>query len=140
MFYIELDGNIVLFSESREEITNTVNRYTPQYQGLEIKETDRPIVDFQFADTIEYDMEKDKKEKERIAMLKMTPLDFLKAIQSLGVSYQQIKALCDANDQVDMELRFCNHVYRGNPLLDQLASQFGVTSAQLDTLFETYGT
>lgn len=78
-------------------------------------------------------------EKERIAKLKMTPLDFIKCLESLGVAYTQIKALCDANEAVDKELRFCSNVYRGNALLDQLCGQFGVTPAQLDEIFKQYG-
>lgn len=74
-----------------------------------------------------------------VNQLRMTPLDFIKAIETLGVSYKQIKALCDANEEVDKELRFCNHVYRGNPLLDKLCSQFGIIPKQLDDLFKEYG-
>lgn len=77
-----------------------------------------------------------QKEKERIAMLKMTPRDFLLACtQKLGIKWTKLKELMDTNAQVAIELQFCNHVYRGNPLLDQLAGQFGVTPEQLDNLF-----
>lgn len=78
-------------------------------------------------------------EKARIAKLKMTPLDFIKCLEILGVQYAQIKALCDANEAVDKELRFCSNVYRGNALLDQLCGQFGVTPEQLDEIFKQYG-
>lgn len=81
-----------------------------------------------------------EKEKERVAMLKMTPRDFLLAITNMGVEWTAIKALMDSNPQVAIELQFCNHVYRGNPLLDQLAGQFGVTPKQLDELFKAKGT
>ena len=138
MYYIEKNNKIVLFNENRKKIEDTMV-FIPEYQDLEIKETDRPIVDFEFADTEEYQKKEEQKEKERVARLKMTPLDFLKCLQGIGVTYEQIKQLCDSNSQVDMELKFCNHVYRGNPLLDQLAGQFNVTSEQLDTLFKTYG-
>lgn len=74
-----------------------------------------------------------------IAYLRMTPLDFINAIETLGVEYEQIKALCDSNLEVEKQFRFCNHVYRGNPLLDQLCGQFGITSEQLDELFKKYG-
>ena len=81
-----------------------------------------------------------KKEKERVAMLKMTPRDFLLAITNMGVEWTAIKALMDSNPQVAIELQFCNNVYRGNPLLDQLCGQFNVTSEQLDELFKAKGT
>lgn len=79
----------------------------------------------------------EQKEKERVAMLKMTPRDFLLACtQQLGIEWSAIKALMDSNPQVAIELQFCNFVYRGNPLLDQLCGNFNVTSEQLDELFK----
>lgn len=86
-----------------------------------------------------YQKEQEEAEQERVKMLKMTPLDFINAIETLGVEYAQIKALCDSNLEVEKQFRFCNHVYRGNPLLDQLCGQFGITSEQLDELFKKYG-
>lgn len=53
MFYIEKDNKIVLFDENEQKLADTM-AFMPQYAGLEIRETDRPIVDFQFADTEEY--------------------------------------------------------------------------------------
>ena len=84
--------------------------------------------------------EKLEEETKRIAMLKMTPLDFIKALEEVGVSYSQIKELCNTNEEVEKQLRFCNHVYRGNPLLDKLCGSFNVTSEQLNELFKKYGT
>lgn len=81
-----------------------------------------------------------EKEKERVAMLKMTPRDFLLAITNMGVEWTAIKTLMDSNPQVAIELQFCNNVYRGNPLLDQLCGQFNITSEQLDELFKAKGT
>lgn len=81
-----------------------------------------------------------EKEKERVAMLKMTPRDFLLAITNMGIEWAAIKALMDSNSQVAIELQFCNNVYRGNPLLDQLCGQFNITSEQLDELFKAKGT
>lgn len=53
MFYIEKDGRIVLHNEDSTILQNTL-LCMPQYQGLEVQETDRPIENFQFADTPEY--------------------------------------------------------------------------------------
>lgn len=54
MFYIEDENDqIVLFDKDKEKIQNTLI-FMPQYADLEIKETDRPIENFQFADTEEY--------------------------------------------------------------------------------------
>lgn len=86
-----------------------------------------------------YEAEKAQKERERIAMLKMTPRDFLLAITSMGIDWADIKSLMAQNPQVEIELNYCQYVYRGNPLLDDLCGNFGVTPEQLDELFITKG-
>lgn len=85
------------------------------------------------------DEEKEQEEKKRVAMLRMTPRDFLLAITGMGVDFAKIKELMATNPQVEIELNYCNYVYRGNALLDQLCGQFGITTAQLDELFKSKG-
>lgn len=135
MYYVEVNNKIILFDTVREKIENTL-RCMPQYQGVEIQETDRPIVDFEFADTPEWEEKQAQKEHARIMELKMTPLDFLKAIGKLGVTYATVKQIMDENPEVDMEMRFCQNVYRKHPMIEQFATQFGITSEQLDNIFK----
>lgn len=100
------------------------------------------VIDFRENDIValkETDEELSQREKERIAMLKMTPRDFLLAVVDMGVDYSKIKELMASNPQVEIELQYCNNVYRGNPLLDQLCGNFGVTAEQLDELFKAKG-
>lgn len=100
------------------------------------------VIDFRENDIValkETDEELAQKEKERTSMLKMTPRDFLLAVVDMGVDYTKIKELMASNPQVEIELQYCNNVYRGNPLLDQLCGNFGVTAEQLDELFKTKG-
>lgn len=53
-YYVEDENNkIVLYNENLAKVQNTL-LCMPQYQNLEIKETNRPIVNFEFADTYEY--------------------------------------------------------------------------------------
>lgn len=52
-YYIENDNKIILFDNNRQKLENTLS-LMPEYKVLEIKETNRPIIDFQFADTEEY--------------------------------------------------------------------------------------
>lgn len=132
MFIARQGEHIALTDTTRENL----ERRTIMMPNITIEETD---IDYQLVGgeyvTPEVAVQK---EKERIAMLKMTPRDFLLACtQKLGIEWSKLKELMDANVQVAIELQFCNHVYRGNPLLDQLAGQFGVTSEQLDNLFKT---
>ena len=56
MYYIEKDNKIVLFHEDKGVLENTL-KFTPEYADLEIQETERPIVNFRFADTPEYEEE-----------------------------------------------------------------------------------
>ena len=85
------------------------------------------------------DEQKELEEKKRVAMLRMTPRDFLLAITQMGVDFAKIKELMATNPQVEIELNYCNYVYRGNALLDQLCGQFGITTTQLDELFKSKG-
>lgn len=80
--------------------------------------------------------EKEAKEK---AQLHMLPLDFVNGLEELGVTFEQLEALAKANTEVRKQLRLCTHVYRGNPLLDELCGNFGVTPEQLDLLFKEKG-
>lgn len=62
-YYIEQEERIVLFDTDRARLENTL-KFTPQYQGLEIKETDRPIENCEWADTPEYIAKKHRQELE----------------------------------------------------------------------------
>ena len=134
MFIAKQNDLIVLTGDSREAL----EKATLLMPNITIEETDIEYVNVggEYV-TPEVAIEK---EKERVAMLKMTPRDFLLAITNMGVEWSAIKALMDSNPQVAIELQFCNNVYRGNPLLDQLCGQFNVTSEQLDELFKAKGT
>ena len=134
MYIARQNDLIVLTGESREAL----EKATLLMPNITIEETDIKYVNVggEYV-TPEVAIEK---EKERVAMLKMTPRDFLLAITNMGVEWTAIKALMDSNPQVAIELQFCNNVYRGNPLLDKLCGQFNVTSEQLDELFKAKGT
>lgn len=62
-YYIEKDNKIVLHDTDKTRLVNTL-KFTPQYKGLEIKETNRPIENCQFADTDNYLAKKHKQEVE----------------------------------------------------------------------------
>ena len=113
--------NIVCL-EIPEEVYNNIDHYI--YQDGEI------ILD------PDYEQKQEQKERERVAMLHMTPLDFLKAIIKMGISYDTIKGIMEANPEVDMEMKYCQNVYRGHPMVNQFATQFGVSQEQLDYIFK----
>jgi len=70
-----------------------------------------------------------------LSMLKMTPLDFLKALLQLGISYDTIKSIMEANPAVEMEMKYCQNVYRGHPMITQFAQQYGISDEVLDAIF-----
>lgn len=130
--FIARQGNLIVLTDTTRE---NLEKRTIMMPNITIEETN---VDYQLVggEYVTPEIAVQKK-KERVAMLKMTPRDFLLACtQKLGIEWTKLKELMDTNAQVAIELQFCNHVYRGNPLLDQLAGQFGVTSGQLDNLFK----
>lgn len=110
MFYIEENNKIVLADENKQKLENTL-LFMPQYANLEIKETDRPIIDFKFADTDEYKAEQEKKEKERINGLTITAWDFVRAIKTLGVTDDQVLQIMEARPDIKLELTLCQNVY-----------------------------
>ena len=116
MFYIQQNEKIVLFDENLETLQSTLV-FMPQYQGLEIVETDRPIVDFQFADTEEYIAEQTQKEKERIANLFLTGADVERGIyQAKGMDFDDIVALVTQLQPEGLDIKAlyepCNFRYR----------------------------
>ncbi len=135
MYYVENTEKIVLFDEDKNKLQNTI-AFMPQYSGLEIKETNRPIVNFQFADTEEYKQELAQKEIDRIKSLKLTKRVFAIALQQFGITYTQLKALIATNEQAQLEWDLCVELERANPLLDIMAAQMGITSEQLDYMFQ----
>lgn len=112
MFYIEQDNKILLFNEDKAVLENTL-LFTPQYQGLSIQETDRPIENFEFADTEEYLTKKQEEEAMKINLLTMTPLDFIKVLEQAGLTLEQINTFLDNNLEIKTQLQYCSNVYCG---------------------------
>lgn len=75
-------------------------------------------------------------EKERIAKLTCTKRVFALMLQELGITYAILKQLISTNEQAQLEWDLCVELERGNPLLDIMANQLGITSEQLDGLFK----
>ena len=87
------------------------------------------------SDTEEYKKKQELKEKEKIARLNMTKLDFVNALEEYGITYSQIKELLANNDDAHKQWELCERVYRFNSLLDELGAILGITSEQLDAIF-----
>lgn len=83
-----------------------------------------------------YEKEQEKKEQVRVARLNMTKLDFSNCLIEVGVSYTQLKELLANNEEAQRQWDLCERVYRFNSMLEQLASELGITPEQLDMMFK----
>jgi hypothetical protein len=129
---------------TEEERANFIVEYNHN-QGLLIEETDKALyalepneIMFDGEPTINpnYEAEQELKERERVNKLTCTKRVFALMLQELGITYAQLKELIASNEQALLEWDLCVELERGNPLLDIMASQLGITSAQLDGLFK----
>ena len=120
--------------------------FTPQYAGLEIKVTDRPIVDFEWADTPEWEAEQARKEREKLDGLALTPSDVERALyKAKGMDFDDLKALiAQQAPQLDIKalaIEFrANNFYRGVTigemrLIDAVGAMLGYSPEDMDYLF-----
>lgn len=146
-YYIEDKKQIVVCEQSKEQLLTTL-KFMPQYQDLEILETEKEIINFEgklyFKDDIQEEIE--QKERERIGNLSLTRGDVFRALfQAKQVTRDEIRAMIKNNElisEVQRELALIDfdealHFYRGNTLIDTLGLALGITSEQLDKFFET---
>ena len=100
--------------------------------GYKIEETDTALQAWGYTNE-----ELDKIEKERISNLKCTKRVFVLILEQMGLDYfKQIEPLINNNRQAKLEWELCVELERSNSLLDILAKELGVTSTQLDKLFQ----
>ena len=79
-----------------------------------------------------------QKERERLNMLSMTALDFIKALQSFGLTLEQINAYLEANLAVKMQLTYCQNVYCGivKALMPVTVGDITITADMIETVFK----
>lgn len=136
-YYIHIENNKIISSGE-----------FPMGEGFQSIEVTEEIYNSFIEDNLRYiwdgekiienpNYEKDKADAEhaRIMEMKMTPLDFLKAIEQYDITYDMVKQFMAENPLIERELRFCQFVYRKHPMLDELAT-YGITSEILDTIFK----
>ena len=78
-YYIEKDNKIIFVDTDLERLQSTVS--IGEYSTLEIQETERPIENFEFADTSEYIAEQEAKAKSAIV------LDYKDLFKELDITY-----------------------------------------------------
>lgn len=112
--------------------------------GCVIEETENSLQAWEYTKE-----EKKEMEKERIRMLKLTRGDVFRGLlQAKHITKQQIRAIIEKMPETTEEEIFKKQLafidfddalefYRGNPLIDEVGKQLGLTTKQLNNFFET---
>ena len=78
----------------------------------------------------------EEQEKERVGNLTCTKREFALVLKDLGISYNQLKSAIEENESAQLEWDLCTELVRKNPLLDEMAAKFNVSSERLDDIFK----
>lgn len=132
MFIAKQGEKIIIVKETMEELLQVLN-----YNNYAIvEETD---IDYQMYNGEYHTPEEiEQLEQERINNLSMTPLDFIKVLQSLGLTLEQINLFLDANIEIKTQLLYCNHVYCGvvKQFLPIEIGGIEITEEMIEQIFE----
>ena len=136
MYYVEKENKIVLYDEDKEKLENTL-ALMPDYKGLEIQETERPIENFEFADTDEYKQKAAQEERRRLNLLNLTKADVLLALyEDKGLTPDDIKTMLKDNVPALIKFDYASSYYRGDEVVNALGLALGYTTEEMDYLFE----
>lgn len=136
MYYVEKENKIVLYDEDKEKLENTL-ALMPDYKGLEIQETERPIENFEFADTDEYKEKQAQEERRRLNLLNLTKADVLLALyEDKGLTPDDIKEMLKDNVPALIKFDYASSYYRGDEVVNALGLALGYTEKEMDYLFE----
>lgn len=83
-----------------------------------------------------------KREEDRINALTMTPLDFIKFLEDLGITYSEIQAYLTNHQELDKQLKYCQNVYCGvvKQLLPLTVGNVVITTELVERAFKAkYG-
>lgn len=151
-YYIQDENNnIVLFDTDLDKIKNTLE-FMPQYQDLEIQETEREItiLDNEFVFVDEHKEEIEKRERKRINALTLerdavfhslivarmidenTLKEQIKIRMKEDTPEQKVKKMLALNS-----LSNAQSFHRGHDLVNEIGEELGISSDNLDKFFET---
>jgi hypothetical protein len=89
-----------------------------------------------------YEKDKEKARKERIAKLGMTKYDFFKYVcQPYDIDYQTLITVVNSNDEIAAAWNLCGHVFRGDTTLTDNITKYipTMTEDALDAIYEEHG-
>ena len=82
--------------------------------------------------------QKEQEERERISMLSVTKLDFLKYVcKPNGITYTKLMEIINSNENLQEVWNLCERVYRGDEFLNKYIAKYipNLTSDELDRIF-----
>jgi hypothetical protein len=84
-----------------------------------------------------WEEKQDLQERQRIGMLCLTKREvFLALYKAKQMTPEMLKSSI-TDPEALIEIEYANEYYRGNPLIDLIGEQLGLTTKQLDEFFET---
>lgn len=89
-----------------------------------------------------YEEDKEKARKERIAKLGMTKYDFFKYVcQPYDIDYQTLISVVNSSDEIAAAWNLCGHVFRGDTTLTDNITKYipTITEEALDDIYEEHG-
>lgn len=92
-----------------------------------------------YVKTTEYKEKQESLKQTRLLTLAMKPIDFINAIETIGVNYTDLTAYCQENTEADKYLKYSDLITRGDEFLNDFAEHFNISSEKLDNLFKKYG-
>lgn len=135
MFIAKKGNTVILARETIEELIEGLQRQ----RYIIVQETD---INYQYYNG-EYHTPEEiaEMEQERINNLSMTPLDFIKVLQSLGLTLEQINAFLDENIEIKTQLTYCNSVYCGvvKQFLPITIGGIEITASMIEQIFQEMG-
>lgn len=137
-YYIHIENNEIISSGECPCISENITsiEVSEELYNSFIEDTDRYMWNgTEVVENPNYEEIKQQKEQARIMEMRMTPLDFLKAIEQYGITYDMVKQFMEENPLIERELKFCQFVYRKHPMLNSL-EPYGITSEILDHIFK----
>lgn len=82
--------------------------------------------------------QKEQEERERISMLSVTKLDFLKYVcKPNGITYTKLMEIINSNENLQEVWNLCERVYRDDEFLNKYIAEYipNLTSDELDRIF-----
>lgn len=82
--------------------------------------------------------QKEQEERERISMLSVTKLDFLKYVcKPNGITYTKLMEIINSSENLQEVWNLCERVYRGDEFLNKYIAEYipNLTSDELDRIF-----